>query len=118
MLPAGRRVGRSAYIDEGIRLFNAGEYFLAHETLEEHWVEAPQEERDFLQGLIHLAIGFHHFERGNSKGARLQFQKGLNRLASYSGEHDGIDVEELRAFLTRVPSMIEEGAVLERPILR
>ena len=43
---------RSPYLVEGIRLFRAGEYFLAHETLEEHWAEAPASERPFLQGLF------------------------------------------------------------------
>ena len=32
---------RSPYLVEGIRLFRAGEYFLAHETLEEHWADGP-----------------------------------------------------------------------------
>ena len=62
---------RSPYLVEGIRLFRAGEYFLAHETLEEHWAEAPASERPFLQGLIQLATGFHHLTRGGTVGARL-----------------------------------------------
>ncbi|MGH7425744.1 MAG: DUF309 domain-containing protein, partial [Candidatus Methylomirabilales bacterium] len=41
---------RSPYLEEGTRLFRAGEYFLAHETWEERWIEAAPEERDFYQG--------------------------------------------------------------------
>lgn len=108
---------RSPYIDEGVRLINAGQYFLAHETLEEHWVEAPAGERDFLQGLIHLAIGFHHSERGNNKGAKLQFEKALKRLSSYDSEHQGVDLAAVKAFLRSAPRLLDQGARLEPPKL-
>lgn len=110
-------MARSVYLDEGIRLFNAGEYYLAHETLEEHWVEAPAAERDFLQGLIHLAIGFHHMERENKKGATLQFQKSLKRLDAYPDEFIGVDVEGIRVFLRSAPGLLEQGAELQKPEL-
>src|SRR4029453_13980836 len=36
----------------GLELIRAGEYFEAHEELEDEWREAPAGERDFLQGLV------------------------------------------------------------------
>lgn len=108
---------RSPYLDEGIRLFEEGDFFLAHETLEEHWIEAPAEERDFYQGLIHLAVGFHHLGRGNQKGGRLQFTKALRRLETYPDSHEGIDLATLRDFLSGALDRIERGEEVSPPSL-
>lgn len=108
---------RSPYLDEGIRLFNEGKYFLAHETLEEHWIEAESEERDFYQGLIHLAVAFHHLERDNSKGAALQFRKARGRLEGYPDEMLGVDLDGLRHFLDGAPARAERGEPIEPPSL-
>ena len=105
---AGGASVRSPYVDEGVRLFNEGEYFLAHETLEEHWVDAPKEQRDFLQGLIHLAVGMLHRTKGNTAGMTLQFKKAQNRLRSYSSLHDGVDLDAIRDFLARALKAAED----------
>lgn len=110
-------MGRSAYLDEGLRLFAEGRYFLAHETLEERWIEADPQERDFLQGLIHLAVGFHHLGRGNRKGAALQLGKARSRLSAYSGVRDGLDVGALRAFLGDAAERVAAGEDVEPPAL-
>lgn len=101
-----------------MRLFEEGDYFMAHETLEEYWVEAPLEQRDFLQGLIQLSVGFHHYQRKNFKGALLQFDKARRRLAAYDAAFQGIDVEAVRDFLDEARWLIEEGVALRPPVLR
>lgn len=107
----------SAYLDEGIRLFDQGEYFLSHETLEEHWIEAPEEDRNFYQGLIHLAVAFHHLERGNARGAKLQFAKAASRLADYPENHEGVDVASIKKFLDEAPGKIDSSEELKPPSL-
>jgi uncharacterized protein len=108
---------RSPYLDEGIRLYKAGDYFLAHETLEEHWVEADAEDRDFLQGLIQLSVGLLHAGRGNAKGARLQFGKSASRLQRYPDVFHGVDVAAVRSFLADAPRSLERGEPLTPPAL-
>ena len=110
-------MGRSPYIDEGLRLFAAGDYFLAHETLEEHWVEAEEAERDFLQGLIQLSVGLLHAGRGNTRGALLQFRKSTARLEGYPDVHEGIDLAAVRTFLAEAPAKLEAGEPLTPPAL-
>ncbi|MCA1839091.1 MAG: DUF309 domain-containing protein [Actinomycetota bacterium] len=95
---------RSYHIDEGLRLINAGEFFLAHETLEEYWVDAPTPERDFLQGLIHLATGLLHRSRNNQRGAELQFTKAMKRLSAYPSVHERVDLDAIRRFLAEATS--------------
>ena len=109
--------GMSPYLVEGIRHFNEGDYFMCHETLEEHWVEARDEDRNFLQGLIHLAIGFHHHERGNEKGALLQFSKASKRLESYPDVYHGVDIAAVRDFLSGAAESVKSKEPLERPVL-
>ncbi len=107
----------SAYLTEGVRLFQDGQYFLSHETLEEHWAEAPEEDRDFYQGLIHLAVGFLHHDKGNTKGAKLQFAKAAKRLQSYPDAYQEIDVGMLKEFLETVPASLDAGETLTPPQL-
>ena len=99
----------SPYLVEGLRLFREGQYFLAHETLEELWAEAPAAERPFLQGLIQLATGFHHLRRGNLAGAALQFGKARARFEGYPSPYLGVDVAAVRSFLTGALARLETG---------
>ena len=69
-------------LQHGVQLFNNRDFFQCHEVLEEAWLPERGERRLFLQALIHLAVGFHHCERGNPVGAERQLRKGLNKLAA------------------------------------
>lgn len=91
---------------------------MAHETLEEHWIEAPEPDKDFLQGLIQLAVGLHHHVRGNVVGARLQFRKAAVRLKDYPDLYGGVDVQAVRSFLDLAPQGLDEGRELAPPNLR
>jgi uncharacterized protein len=82
---------------QAIAEFNQGEWFQCHETLEELWVGAKGELRDFYQGMLQLAVAQHHWRQGNFKGA-LILLKGGGELLSRVGEVcQGVDVEALRA---------------------
>lgn len=115
VFPAVAGGARSPYIDEAARLYAEGDYFMTHEVLEEHWLDVEQEERDFFQGLIHLAVGLHHHVRGNPKGARAQFAKARRRLERYPELHHGIDVAQIREFLEEAPEAIEREEDLVPP---
>lgn len=84
---------------EAIELFNRGEYFECHELLEDLWRPAEGLVRNFLQGLIQVAVALHHESRGNAKGARGLYERGRGRLVSAREiESDllhAIDVERL-----------------------
>lgn len=107
----------SPYVIEWARLLETGDYFLAHETLEEHWIDAPKEDRDFLQGLIHLAVGFLHHTQGNAKGAALQFDKAAKRIDGYPDIYQGVNVAKAREFLESIPGRLQAGEAMEPPRL-
>jgi uncharacterized protein len=64
----------------GVQLFNHGHYFEAHEVLEDVWRTARADERKFLQGLVQLAVAFHHHSNGNKVGACSLFRKAVQNL--------------------------------------
>lgn len=82
-------------LDEGLQLIRDGAYFEAHEELEDEWRTAPAAERDFLQGLVHVAVAWLHAERGNRNGCERQLDKAARRLSRYAPEHRGVDVAHL-----------------------
>lgn len=59
-----------AHYTQGIDHFNVGRYFDAHEIWEEIWLQSSGETKLFYQMLIQAAVGLHHYERGNARGAR------------------------------------------------
>lgn len=75
--------------------FNRRRWFEAHEIMESHWVEDRSEHRDFLQGMIQVAVCLHHAQRGNRKGAEGVARSARRRLSRYRPEYRGVDVATL-----------------------
>jgi predicted metal-dependent hydrolase len=81
----------------GLELIAKGEFYEAHEVLEEAWRAAPREERDFFQGLVHVAVAWYQAGRGNEVGCERQLEKAARRLASFAPTHRELDVADLIA---------------------
>ena len=64
----------------GVELFNAGDYFEAHEHWEDVWRSATGSKRSFYQGLIQIAAGGVKLQRGQPRAAEKLLTKGLSRL--------------------------------------
>jgi predicted metal-dependent hydrolase len=77
---------------EGLRLYEAGEFFAAHEAWESRWLESPEPEKTFLQGLIQVTAAFHHLQRKNPLGTTRLLQAALRRLEPYPAYFGGISV--------------------------
>jgi predicted metal-dependent hydrolase len=95
--------------ERGLELIRAGEYFEAHEELEDEWRVAPAEERDFLQGLVHVAVAWYHAERGNRNGCERQLEKAARRLGPYAPSHRGLDVSDLLDQVRAAAASVEAG---------
>ena len=85
---------------EGVRLFQQGRYFETHEVLELAWRACPAgSDKQFLQGLIQLAVSLEHWRRGNPRGARGQWDKARAKLEPLPGAYGGLRLGALlRAF--------------------
>ena len=73
----------------GLALIGAGALFDAHEELEIAWRAAPPEERDFLQGLVHVAVAWYQAGRGNRYGCVRQLEKAARRLGAVRARAPG-----------------------------
>jgi uncharacterized protein len=96
-------------LERGIELIAAGEFFAAHEELEDEWREAPQAERDFLQGLVHVAVAWYHAGRGNRPGCERQLAKAARRLGPYAPRHRGVDVEATLRSVAAAQALVADG---------
>jgi predicted metal-dependent hydrolase len=77
---------------EGLQLYDAGEFFTAHEAWESVWLKLPEPEKTFLQGLIQVTAAFHHLQRNNPLGTLLLLQAALRRLERYPAGFGNISV--------------------------
>jgi predicted metal-dependent hydrolase len=79
-------------LEQGLDLIRRGEYFAAHEVLEDVWRASEPAERDFYQGLVHVAVAWYQAGRGNRVGCERQLEKAARRLAPFAPENRGVDV--------------------------
>ena len=98
----------SADFERGLDLARRGEYFAAHEALEDAWRASRPEERDFFQGLVHVVVAWYQAGRGNRVGFERQLEKAARRLGPFAPEHRGVDVAVL---LSQVESAQTAGTL-------
>ena len=103
-------------LERGLDLLRAGEWFAAHEELELAWRAAPEAERDFCQGLVHLAVAWYQAGRGRRVGCERQLEKAARRLAPYAPSHRDVDVASALAQVEAARAVVAGGS-LELPRL-
>ena len=69
---------------DGLEDIRTGRFFEAHEQLELVWRAAPAEERDFYQGLVHVAVAWYQAGRGRPVATASQLSKAANRRSAFS----------------------------------
>jgi predicted metal-dependent hydrolase len=79
----------------GIEEFNRGEFFEAHEYLEDAWRAETGRIRYLYQGILQVGVGLYHRENGNWKGATSLLRSGIERLKEFEPETGGLDVSRL-----------------------
>ena len=94
-------------------LFDAGLHFEVHELLEPHWVHARGAERQALQGLIQVAVGFQHLANGNLEGARSLLAEGCLRLRD--GRLAGLDLDRFADAVSGAASHLADPAAIAVP---
>jgi predicted metal-dependent hydrolase len=101
----------------GLAAIRSGEYFAAHEELEDAWRAAPSAERDFFQGLVHVAVAWFQAGRGNRVGCERQLEKAARRLGPFAPEHRGVDVASVIDQVDSAARLVASGS-LELPPAR
>ncbi|HIK13913.1 MAG TPA: DUF309 domain-containing protein [Leptolyngbyaceae cyanobacterium M33_DOE_097] len=78
---------------QAVEQFNQRQFYACHDTLEAIWMEAPQPDKRFYQGILQVAVGLYHFGNLNWRGAVISMGEGLGRLQHYLPDYAEIDVE-------------------------
>lgn len=109
-------------LSEGIRYFNEGDYFRAHEVWEELWKEKqPSREKDLVKGLIMAAAALLHYRRKEYAGTSKLAVRVIEILRGLKGLPLEIDVEalleEFSLFLQK-SSRKEEISERDFPVIR
>jgi len=91
-------VERQAILNRACDLFNAGEYWLAHEALETVWrsiiSDGDEAAARVWQGLIQAAAALLHQQRGNRHGVAVVGRSALENLAG--PQRPDVEVETVR----------------------
>ena len=95
----------------GLEEIRAGRYFEAHEELEAAWRAAPAEERDFFQGLVHVAVAWYQAGRRRPVATGRQLEKAARRLAPFAPAHRGVDVDAVLAQVEAAQERVAAGSL-------
>jgi predicted metal-dependent hydrolase len=108
-------------IQRGLDLFNRAHFFDAHEVLEDVWRSLPRARpsclrlRLHVQGIIQLAVAFHHESTGNYVGARSVLERALRNLNGADRSFPQIDLDQLRAEMSGWQKYFAGAASRPRP---
>ena len=79
-----------------IKKFNAGDYLVCHEYLEELWLDRQDRKRELYKGILQIGIGLRHLQRNNLKGARILLKNGNKLVEPFAPTCFNIDLLKLQ----------------------
>ncbi len=108
---------------EGLRLFNRGDYFEAHEALETAWKAEPGPIRELYRGILQIGVVYLHITRLNYDGALKVYGRSLRWMRVWPEICRGIEVGQLRrdaeAVMLQVRRLGREGlASFDKSLLK
>ena len=86
----------------GLELFNAREFFEAHEELENAWRAERGPIRVLYQGILQVAVAYLHIQNGNYTGALLLAERARAKLVKWPENCRGVNVSSLLTDLSQV----------------
>jgi predicted metal-dependent hydrolase len=92
---------------KGMELFNAGEYWLAHEHLEEAWKAEPGASRELYRAILQTAVVYLHITRDNYRGAVKVYKRVQKWITPWPEVCRGIQIGHLRRELDAVIAEVQ-----------
>ena len=87
---------------KGMQLFNTGEYWLAHEALEEAWKAETDSIRELYRAILQTGVAYLHITRGNYKSAIKMYERVQKWIQPWPEVCRGIEIGQLRRDLDTV----------------
>lgn len=82
---------------QGIEAFNHGDYYEAHERLEDAWNEDKGIGRDLYRAILQVAVAYLQIERGNYAGAIKMFLRARQWFEPLPAVCRGVDLGQLQS---------------------
>ena len=99
--------------------FNRGQYFEAHDILEELWLPARRDaDGDFYKGLIQIAGAFVHLQKNRLRPADALFALADANLARYPGAHLRFNVVGARRLIAQWRDWLADSSFAANPLGR
>jgi predicted metal-dependent hydrolase len=101
----------------GIEFFNRGEFFEAHEEMEEamNLLEDDSGDWDFYLGLLRASVANHKLSQHETSSAILHLHAALKFLAPFPDRHRGLKLREFRSALTAQLSRLQTSGAAAEP---
>jgi predicted metal-dependent hydrolase len=81
---------------KGLEAFNRGEYFDAHEYLEEAWMDDDSVGRDLYRGVLQISVAYYHIRNNNYRGAAKMLLRVRQWIEPIPDFCRGINLDKLR----------------------
>ena len=99
---------KELYLKKAVRFWERGDYWSAHEVLEDLWcLEKSREQKDILQGIVRVAIALHHLTKGERDKA-LRVLRLAQKQISPRGRL-GVDLRSLQEEVASLISDLSQG---------
>ncbi len=111
------------HFHRGVEFFNRGEFFEAHEEMEDamNLLEDDSADWDFFLGLLRASVANHKLSQHETKSAIIHLGAALKFLAPFPDRHRGLKLREFRsaltAELTRLQTKVGDTSGLAAPHL-
>lgn len=92
---------------KGMKLFNAGEYWLAHEELEAAWNEESGAVRELYRAILQTAVVYLHITRANYRGAIKVYGRVQKWINPWPDVCRGIEIGQLHRDLEAVMAEVQ-----------
>jgi predicted metal-dependent hydrolase len=102
----------------GVEQFNQGEFYACHDTLEAIWIEAPEADKKFYQGILQIAVALYHLGNQNWRGGVILIGEGLHRLRSVPPDYAGLDIADFMAQASSLLSFLQQQGADNLPALQ
>tara|TARA_Y100001968_G_C19042276_1_gene565101 strand:- start:177 stop:557 length:381 start_codon:yes stop_codon:yes gene_type:complete len=93
----------------GMKLFNSFPWYKSHDVFEEIWHETSGNERQFLQGILQVAVAQVHLENNNINGAIILYGEALGRLKKFKSANLGLDIIGLCECINKRLELLQIG---------
>jgi predicted metal-dependent hydrolase len=93
---------------QGISEFNRQQFYACHDILEAIWLEAPESDKRFYQGILQIAVACYHLGNLNWRGAVILLGEGTSKLYDYQPAYYQIDVADLLAQTSQLLQQLQQ----------